>query len=188
MTWTDLMPWNRGKKNKVPVHKREENPLVRRVSEDPFESLHQEFNKILDDFCHALGWPGTSGLIRRGVTGGLLPRTEVVEGDEDLILTAELPGVDEKDVEVTIDRSELVIRGEKRSERQVKEDGRSWSESSVGSFQRVLALPEDVDLDRVEATFKNGLLTVTAPWKPQTRPSSRQIAVRSSWGESPSSG
>ena len=102
--------------------------------------------------------------------GVLAPRVDVAEDEKAVTLTAELPGVDEKDIDVSLVDDQLTIRGEKRSEHNEKkeEEGRTLHrvERSYGAFQRTLAIPYKVDPDQVSAQFKDGVLKVTLPKPP----------------------
>ena len=100
--------------------------------------------------------------------------------DKDVEVTVELPGLDEKDVEVTFADGVLTLKGEKKSER--KEEGKGFylSERSYGSFQRSIALPEGVDAEKVSAEFSKGVLTVKAPKLPEVQSNVKKIAIKAS--------
>lgn len=89
------------------------------------------------------------------------PRVELSENAKEVRVTAELPGMEEKDIEISLDDNELVIRGEKKSE--TNDEERGYSERSYGRFERRIGLPSQIDEDKVEAAFRNGVLTVTVP-------------------------
>jgi HSP20 family protein len=91
------------------------------------------------------------------------PRLEVVERDNDYVVTAELPGVEEKDFSVEVHGNVLTLRGEKRTEQSGESEGRKWSERVYGEFHRSIELPTDVQGDKASASFKAGVLTVTIP-------------------------
>jgi HSP20 family protein len=105
------------------------------------------------------------------------PRVEVSETDKNLQISAELPGMDETDVEVLMGDGVLTIRGEKKSGIEDKE--RAFSERSYGRFERRIPLGQDVDEDKVEAAFKNGVLTITIPRTAQAAPPVKRIAINS---------
>jgi HSP20 family protein len=111
------------------------------------------------------------------------PRVNVSETENGLRVTAELPGVDEKNIDVTVSGDRLTIRGEKRSEVDEKKDekGRSFRhmERSYGSFERTMALPFDIDPDKVSATFLKGVLTLTLPKPTDENKKSKKIAITS---------
>lgn len=117
---------------------------------DPFGSLDQLFESL---------WP------HQGVPAParFAPRIDVVEREAEYLVTAELPGVEEKDFQLDVHGNVLTIAGEKRAEREEERDGWRWSERSYGSFRRSIQLPVEVDGEKASAAFKNGVLTVTLP-------------------------
>ncbi|TCT07220.1 heat shock protein Hsp20 [Tepidamorphus gemmatus] len=150
--------------------------LWSRDRDDPFAALHREVERVFEDFGR--GWPSARALI--GTAGaGASPNVEIHETDTGLEVSAELPGVDEKDVEVTLSENVLTIKGEKRSEHEEKQNGRVFSERSYGSFQRSFALPFEVDASKVTATFDKGVLKVALPKSPEQEKKTRRIEVKS---------
>src|SRR4051812_9950906 len=145
MALRDLITWGRDQ-SPAPSQRREE---VR-----PFLTLHREMNRLFDDVFNSFG--NTPSLLRRLPAW---PSLEVVQSDQDIRVSAELPGLDEKDVEVLVDDDVLTIRGEKRAETEDKE--RRFTERTYGRFERVIPLPFAVEEDKAEASFHNGVLTVT---------------------------
>jgi HSP20 family protein len=89
-----------------------------------------------------------------------------------------LPGLERKDVELTLRDNALVLSGEKRQEHAEAEGGRTYTERAYGRFERVIPLEAEVDADRVEAVFKNGVLTVAVPKNPKAQDKSRRIEIR----------
>ncbi len=108
------------------------------------------------------------------------PRVDIRETDEEYRVTAELPGLEEKDFEVTLDGDTLTIKGEKWVEGVEKGEGSTRVETSRGSFSRSFQLPIEVDPDAVKAAYKNGVLTVTLPKPPEAESGARTIPVASS--------
>lgn len=108
---------------------------------------------------------------------GFSPRVDVKENGNALVVTAELPGVEEKDVEVSLNGDILTISGEKRHEKEEKGDEFYRVERSYGSFRRSFSLPTSVDADKVEASYKKGVLTVTLP-KAAAAEKAKKIAVK----------
>ena len=108
----------------------------------------------------------------------LAPAIDLDENDTHYTVTTEIPGVDKDDVTIELTERTLTIRGEKKSESEEKSDRRRYSERTYGSFRRSISLPQDADEDpaRVEASFKNGVLTVTVPRSEEAKPS--VIAIR----------
>ena len=119
-------------------------------SEDPFEVLQRNVDRMFEDFRRGseldlpFGFAGTRGLDIQ------LPRVDVAETDEEVQVSAELPGIDEKDVEVTLGNHTLTIRGEKRTESEEKQKDYHVKERSYGSFHRVVTLPEGIDADKAK--------------------------------------
>jgi HSP20 family protein len=167
MNMRDLIPWGRNQQT-TPSRYREEG--------DPFMTLHREMNRLFDDVFR------TFELTPFGSLGGMgrmpgWPHVEVVETDKDVRISAELPGLEDNDVEVLMGDGVLTIHGEKRSEIDDKE--RAFSERTYGRFERHIPLAWDVEEDKIDASFKNGVLTVTMPKSAQASPPVRRIVVNS---------
>ncbi len=161
-----------------------ERRLGPRQERDPFHAFQREMNRLFDDFFGAFEEPGF-GLLpgTRGgglpLAGAFNPRVDVAETDKAVKVTAELPGLDEKDVSVELTDTALTLRGERREE---KEDrGKDWTtrELSYGAFHRVIPLPSGVDAGKAKARFRKGLLTVTVPRQEGGRPARQAIAIES---------
>ena len=125
--------------------------------ENPFMSLQREIDRLFDDFTR--GFPAFSSA---GV-GEMLPNIDVTETDKQIEITAELPGLEEKDVQVNIADNVLTIRGEKKAEKEEKDKTYRLVERSYGSFMRSLELPEGVNADAIKASIEKGVLKVTVP-------------------------
>lgn len=108
------------------------------------------------------------------------PRCDVSEGEDAIIIHAELPGVVVQDMEVTVLDSTLRIRGEKRGEKKEEEKGRTYSERFFGSFERTIAIPATVDASKIEATLKDGVLEVKLPRTIPVEPAEKKITIRAS--------
>jgi len=151
-----------------------------RQSGDPFLALHREMNRLFDEafrgFCMPEGGSGTGALAAVGVA---TPRIDVSESDQQLMVRAELPGVDQNDVEITLNDDVLTIRGEKKAEQEDKQENYHVMERSYGSFARSIRLPFTADPDQVQATFKDGVLTVTLPKPAETQQRERRIQISS---------
>jgi HSP20 family protein len=148
---------------------------------DPFLSLHREMNRLFDDVFRG-GFGG-----RQNELGGrgeaIMPNIDVSERENEVRICAELPGVKQEDVEVTLSEDVLTIRGEKKFERKDEKENYHFMERSYGTFQRSLRIPYSIDSDQVKAEFDNGVLTVTLPKAPQLERSRRiQVAGRSQEG------
>jgi HSP20 family protein len=151
----NLIPWKRKREALSPV----------KESDQPFEVLHRQMNDLFDTFFSGLGSPRGGPALGRFAGGWPeeSPRFEVSETEEEIQVKAELPGMDEKDIEVTLDESSLTIRGEKKEEREEKKRSYVLSEVSYGQFHRTLPLPSGIERDKVKARFKKGVLTLTLP-------------------------
>ena len=137
---------------------------------DPFVSLQQEIERLFDDFGMRFG-PG-----RNSPAGALAPRIDVAESDRAIELTAELPGLEEKDVDINLADNVLTIKGEKKSEREEKDKNYRLVERNYGSFSRSFELPRGIKSDAIQASISKGVLTVKIP-KPE--PSvTRKIEVK----------
>lgn len=154
MAMRDLIPWGRQESSSPALYRDEER--------SPFLSLRREMDRLFDDFFR-------SPMLTGGGFGGFAgwPSLEVSETDNEVRIAAELPGMNEKDVDLTVHDGVLTLRGEKKSEREDKESG--WSERSYGRFERRIALPDGVDEGACQATFRDGLLTVTLPKREEER-------------------
>jgi len=129
--------------------------------ESPIVSLERQMGRMMDRFFREFGWePPWLGGER---TDLFSPRVNVSETDTEIKVTAELPGLEEKDLDVTLARDSLIIQGEKREEREDKKRDYYRMECSYGSFRRVIPLPVEVNADKAEAKFRKGVLTITLP-------------------------
>ena len=148
----------------------------RGLGSDPFLSLHREMNRLFDDVLRGtFGVPSREGQGGQGET--LMPHIDVSETEKELKICAELPGVAENDVEVTLNDDVLTIRGEKKFERKGEQENYHFVERSYGTFQRSLRVPYPVEPEQVQARFEHGVLTVTLP-KAEQQQRSHRIQVQ----------
>jgi HSP20 family protein len=138
----------------------------------PFFTLRREMDRLFEDAFRGFG---LSSFGSENAPDMAWPNVEVIDRDKEVRVTAELPGLEEKDVEVQVEDNMLVLRGEKRTEVDDKE--RHYSERYYGRFERRLALPAEVDDERANATFRNGVLTVTLPKTERARQQSKRIPI-----------
>ena len=164
MALTDLVPWGRRDRSLAPQTSTAPGAWGGEFSH--FLRLHEEMNRLFDDVFHDFG------MGRR--MAGAWPHIEVRETDDGYHLTAELPGVDEKDVELSLDNGVLTLRGERKSES--KDDRRGYSERYYGSFERRIQVGEG-DEAKVNATFDKGVLTVDLPRPPGAKAHAKRIAI-----------
>lgn len=141
---------------------------------DPFTSLQREVDRLFDDFTRG-GFFAPASESEVAIT----PRVDVSESDSTIEVDVELPGVDEKDVEVTLNDNILTIKGERKHEREEKKKDFHLVERSYGSFARSLSLPFEVDTDAVKANFSKGVLKVTLPKPPAAKAKTQRIQVKS---------
>jgi len=158
MNLKSLVPW---------VARDRGDAAVRFTNDSPIVAMHREMNRVFDDFFRGFDQP----LSTRSQTDW--PRVEVRETDKEFKVHAELPGMEESDVEVTYDDGVLTLKGEKRAE----EETPLYSERWAGSFERQIALNDKVDPNNVKATFKNGVLTVILGKKPEAQRQVKRIEI-----------
>ncbi len=135
----------------------------------PLADMEDMFDRLRRDFY--------SPDLLRGVEG-FAPRIEVKETDKNILVSAEIPGMKEKDINVTLRENNLIIEGEKRSERKKEDKGYYSSEFSYGSFYRSIPLQADVDADKVDATYKNGVLEVTLNKLEESKQTAKRIEIK----------
>ena len=170
MSVRDLIPWARDNGNRTPT-------LFREGSDrDPFLSLHREVNRLFDDVFRGFD-SRLPSLGRFSSFGGNWPSVEISDQEKELRVTAEVPGLEEKDIEVMLDDGVLTLKGEKRSETEDKD--RQFSERFYGSFERRIPLGYEVEDDKVDARFNNGVLTVTLPKTAKAQSQARRIEIKS---------
>jgi len=162
MMFRDLIPSGRTRSSVPTVPQQEEG--------NPFLTLHREMNRLFDD-----AFRGFEGSLPSAFGMSGWPSLEVNATDRELRVSAELPGLEEKDVEILVDKDALTIRGEKRAETQNTE--RHFSERYYGRFERVVPLPFAVEDGKAEASFKNGVLTVTLPRSEAAEEPLKRIAI-----------
>jgi HSP20 family protein len=164
---------------KLPV-KTERSSALSAQTWRPFESLHREIDRLFEDFSSGL-WrsPFRSPAFDLMPTSwAAVPVVDFTDTEKAYELTAELPGVDERNVEVKVADGVLTIKGEKNEEREEKKKDYYLCERNFGSFERSFQVPDGVDSDKIEASFKKGLLTVTLPKKQEAQKATKRIDVK----------
>ncbi len=139
---------------------------------DPFRdliTLREKMNRLFEEVFTSRGEE------RELVGGTWTPSVDIYETENALVLTAELPGIDEDDVEIKIEDNTLTLKGERKLEKETKEENYHRIERSYGSFYRSFTLPHYIDQDKIEAIHENGVLKITMPKKPELKP--RKVKV-----------
>jgi HSP20 family protein len=157
-----LVPWRNNKT---------QTPAKREDYFDPFVTFRREMDRMFDHFFDALPGQGGNGQ-------SITPAIDVEERDKEMVLTAELPGVSDKDVEVTLAGDVLTIKGEKKSEKEEKSGDTYYTERRFGAFTRSLRLPFEVKDQQVDAKFKDGVLRVHLPKPAEMQKSVKRIEVK----------
>jgi HSP20 family protein len=159
MAITDLLPFSRNRSLSTESGS----------SADPFSLFHRDMNRLFDEFTRNFGIPTAA----RSTWATSWPQVEVSETEKEVKVIAEVPGLEEKDLDLSLQDGVLILKGEKKSET----NGPVYSERWQGQFRRSLALGPDVDPTKVDASFKNGVLTVTLQKRPEAQSATRKIAI-----------
>lgn len=143
--------------------KETEKPVVptRQISSYPLHLLQRDMNQLFEDF--ARGFDMFRPRFAEPFFGEFHMKIDVKQDDKEMVITAEVPGVDVHDIEIELGADTLMIKGEKKEEKEEREKGYFHSERSFGSFQRVLPLPFAIMRDQVEAIYNHGVLKITLP-------------------------
>ena len=155
---------------------------------DPFQAFRREMDRMFDRFFGGFGPPSSRRMFEmepfwRGGEEGFnfgAPAIDFTEDESAYHLTAELPGLSEKDINLSLSDDMLTISGEKREEKQEaeKEKNYHYTERRFGSFRRVIQLPTHIDRDKIEANFRNGVLNVTLPKSQDAKQRQRKIEIK----------
>jgi len=158
---------------------------TRPAQADPWQSFRSEMDRLFDRFSMGFGFPALRRMLDvepawryETSISALTPAVDITEDDKAYKITAELPGMSDKDLGVTLSGDMLLIKGEKRQEREEKDKNRYISERSYGSFQRGFSLPEGVDPDKISAEFSKGVLTLTLPKTAEAQKQQKKIEVK----------
>ncbi|MDC9824065.1 Hsp20/alpha crystallin family protein [Devosia sp. ZB163] len=154
--------------NNLPAERREPRGMT------AFDMLQDRIDHMFEDFAQGFSLPRGLG----SGNGDMLPSIDMHEKDGKVMISAELPGVEEKDIEISVDEGMLTISGEKRSEVEDKSDGTYRTERSFGRFSRSIRLPFDVDPQKVDARFVNGVLKLTIERPAEAEPRIKKIAIQ----------
>lgn len=146
---------------------------VRREEGNPFAVLRREMDSLFDNFFKGFDVEPFESRM-----GAFSPKVDVTENDKEIKISAELPGMDEKDIDISLQNNMLTVRGEKKEEKEDKGKGYYRMERAYGSFTRTIPLPVEVATDKVEAKFCKGVLSITLPKTAKAVAETKKIAVK----------
>ncbi|MCK9274708.1 MAG: Hsp20/alpha crystallin family protein [Syntrophales bacterium] len=146
----------------------------RREDEFPFFSLQKRMNELFDSFLNDFGRSPFDEVWRENFS----PKIDVIDNDKVLEISAELPGMEDKDISVSLTKDALILKGEKKEEKEEKGKDYWHSERRYGSFHRVIPMPEIIDTEKVEATFKKGVLQIRIPKMEGAVETSKKIPIK----------
>lgn len=168
MKIADLIPWKSDAKKE----------LRNIAAPDSIASLQYDINRAFSDFWRMIDV--AMPMPFRAEIGDAEMHVDVINGDKKVTVRAELPGMEEEDIDVNVTKDSLTIRGEKKMDRDVEENGYILRERTFGRIERTVMLPDGVDPDATTATFKSGVLTVTIPKTAEAQAGVKHISVKSS--------
>ena len=148
--------------------------------QDPFQSFRTEIDRLFDSFLGGGGFPSLTSFRQSlpAAAQGMTPTLDVKENEKEIVVKADLPGLDEKDINLTIHNGVLSLWGEKKSEHTDERENYHVMERSYGSFQRSIRLPETINEDKAEARFDKGVLTITLPKRPEMVSTQKKIEIK----------
>jgi len=173
MRVSELIPWRSSRSS---GSDRRDVP-ARRDGGDPLGALQSEINRVFDSFWRGFDLP-TLGGGASDLGNENLPRVDVRDTGPAIEVVAELPGTEPGDIEVSFSDGALTIRGEKTSEREDQDSGYVLRERSFGVIERTVPLPDGIDFDSAQASFRNGVLTITIPKTAEAQSAVRRIPVQ----------
>jgi HSP20 family protein len=168
----------------VPVEVKKAPP-VQTTLPDVWQSFRSEMDRLFDRFGSGFGFPSLRRMFDvespwRSSFSFSMPAIDMSEDEKTYKVSAELPGMDSKDIDVSVTGDTLVLRGEKRQEKEEKDKNYHFSERAYGSFQRAFELPASIDRGKITADFSKGVLTITLPKTVEAQQPTKKIAVKAS--------
>lgn len=150
--------------------------MTEHEEDSPFYKLQKEMNRLFDDFFE--DFQLTS--FEEKMATPFNPRVNVRETEKSVEISAELPGIEEKEIDISVSNDSVTIKGEKKEEKEEKGECFHRVERSYGSFQRQIPLPCEIEMEKAEAAFKDGVLNITLPKSPEAQKNVRKIQIKSS--------
>jgi HSP20 family protein len=161
--------------NLMPWRERSQLPAMREDFFDPFVTFRREVQRMMDDFVSDFD---NGGLATTSAWRGSAPVVDIDETDKEIVITAEMPGLDQKDFQISVSGDVLTIKGEKKVEQEEKSGNGYHRERRYGAFSRSLRLPFDVKNEKIDATYQKGVLTIHVPKSADAQKAVRQIEVK----------
>ncbi|WP_176475715.1 Hsp20/alpha crystallin family protein [Halomonas salipaludis] len=177
MNLQKLSPWNWFKSENADAPAAPSAVEPRRGEITPLLGMHQELDRWMDGVMRQFGMPSLESRLG-GMPGLLQPQLDIAERASEYVISVEVPGVEEKDISLSLDDHRLVIEGEKRQESRTEDNQLHRIERSYGRFRRVLDLPSDAKDEEIKASFNNGVLTVRVPRSEQAKVARREIPIQ----------
>ena len=187
MDWKNIIPWDwfkheeaqKNTQNTVPVKRN--NDLSQTLMHQPFYQLHDEIDRVFNEAFHSFGMPSLrSKLFSENDLYNVdffKPNTNISTDEDNYLISVEIPGMDEKDLNIELKDNVLIIKGNKHEEKQEKETNYYRSERYYGTFQRVLSIPSDAKTEAIAANMKNGVLSISIPKEKVDQSKIKQITI-----------
>ena len=158
-----------------PFKKKDHLAVRRQDDEQPFFALQHRMNRMFDDFFRGFDIEPLGHFIGESA---FMPQMNISEDEKEIVVTAELPGIEEKDLDISVTKDALTIKGEKKTEAEDKKKNYHRIERSYGSFSRTIALPNGIDESKTEAELKKGILKIKIPKSPQAQPQQKKVEIK----------
>ena len=152
---------------------RKKSVPVKRETHDPFSLMNRDMESLFDDFFRGFDLDPFFG----PDISSYSPKVDVKESDKEIKVLAELPGMDEKDINVSLNKDSLTLRGEKKEEKEENDIGYHRLERSYGSFCRTIPIPVEIENNKVTASYKKGILTITIPKNKKTIEEKKKVKI-----------
>ncbi|MCX4027688.1 Hsp20/alpha crystallin family protein [Endozoicomonas sp. SM1973] len=178
MNVKNLIPWNWLKKEEERDNKQLSANSPRDPMANPLIQFHRDVDRLFDSMFKGVGLPNFSEEWSKLPNNMFKPNIDISAKDKEYLISVEVPGVDEKDIKLEMRDNSLIISGEKKHEKEDKEEHLYRVERSYGHFQRILAIPEDANVEEINASFKNGVLCISLPRKELPDSKTKQIEIK----------